>query len=231
MRMPTILVVDDEKEIRELIGIYLKNEDYIVQYAKTGIEAINIMNEQLQNIDLVILDVMMPVVNGIDACLEIRQKYNTPIIMVSAKANEIDKIHGLSSGADDYITKPFSPLELLARVKAQIRRATKFNQLPRRDTMLLEGELMLDLEKNTLFKNDIEIILTPTEYNILKYLWANKGITIKAKDIYEKVWGQTSIDNNTVMVHIRKLREKIEENPREPRYIFTIWGIGYKFLG
>ncbi|OON92715.1 MAG: DNA-binding response regulator [Epulopiscium sp. Nele67-Bin001] len=230
--MATILIVDDEKEIRELIGIYLTNEDYKVLYAKTGLEAINIMQSQGENINLIILDIMMPVVNGIDACMEIRRKYTTPLIMVSAKVEDIDKIHGLSSGADDYITKPFSPLELLARVKAQIRRATKFNHAPSRDTLLQEGELTLDLERGIALKNDEELFLTPTEYNILKYLWINKGITINAKDIYEQVWGQHSIDNNnTVMVHIRKLREKIEANPRKPHYIFTVWGIGYKFLG
>ncbi|OON98427.1 MAG: DNA-binding response regulator [Epulopiscium sp. Nele67-Bin004] len=226
-----ILIVDDEKDIRDLLGIYLTNENYDVCYAKNGLEAIQTMQANGEKIELILLDVMMPVVNGTDACIEIRKKYTTPIIMVSARGEDIDKIQGLSTGADDYIIKPFNPLELIARVKAQIRRATKFNEQPKRDTLLIERDLMLDLEKGVAYKNNDELFLTPTEYNILKLLWQNKHVTLNAKDIYERVWGQQNIDNNnTVMVHIRKLREKIENNPREPQYIFTVWGIGYKFL-
>ncbi|OON99403.1 MAG: DNA-binding response regulator [Epulopiscium sp. Nele67-Bin004] len=226
-----ILIVDDEKDIRDLLGIYLTNENYEVCYAKNGLEAIQTMQANGEKIELILLDVMMPIVNGTDACIEIRKKYTTPIIMVSARGEDIDKIQGLSTGADDYIIKPFNPLELIARVKAQIRRATKFNEQPKRDTLLIERDLMLDLEKGVAYKNNDELFLTPTEYNILKLLWQNKRVTLNAKDIYERVWGQQNIDNNnTVMVHIRKLREKIENNPREPQYIFTVWGIGYKFL-
>ncbi|ONI40217.1 DNA-binding response regulator [Candidatus Epulonipiscium fishelsonii] len=223
-----ILIVDDEKEIRDLIAIYLKNEGYNYKFASTGLEAIKAVEEG--DIELIILDVMMPVVNGIDACVEIRRKHNIPIIMLSAKVEDIDKIMGLSVGADDYISKPFNPLELIARVKAQIRRATQLNSTKQDADILIENELTLNLKEGKLYKNNEEIFITPTELKILKLLWINKGITFANKDIYEKVWDQDYMENNnTVMVHIRKLREKIEEHPRKPLYIFTVWGIGYKF--
>lgn len=227
-----ILVVDDEKEIRDLVAIYLRNEGYAVSLASTGMEALSLMHQEGESINLVILDVMMPVVNGIDACMEMRKKYNVPIIMLSAKAEDIDKIMGLSVGADDYLTKPFNPLELIARVKAQLRRATKLNDFSKqKSTTLIEDELVIDLEVGKVYKRGEEVCLTPTEYSILKLLWMNKGITFKTEEIYEKVWGQVALENNnTVMVHIRKLREKIEDQPREPLYIFTVWGIGYKFV-
>ena len=227
MAQEKILIVDDEKEIRDLIEIYLKNEGYITLTAKTGLEAMQMVEEH--DIQLIILDVMMPVVNGIDACIKIREQHNLPIIMLSAKVEDIDKILGLSVGADDYLTKPFNPLELIARVKAQLRRFTKLN-LPAQANVqqLEEGELKLDLGQ--VFKSGVEINLTPTELSILKLLWKNKGVVFKIATIYERVWNQEYIENNnTVMVHIRKLREKIEDNPRSPEYIFTVWGVGYKF--
>lgn len=229
MDQPTLLVVDDEKEIRDLVAIYLRNEGYKVELANTGLQAIKIMNEK--KIDMIILDVMMPEVNGIDACIRIREKHNIPIIMLSAKTEDIDKILGLSVGADDYLSKPFNPLELIARVKAQFRRATKLNSYTQvKENILEEDELVLDIQANKLFKRGEEINLTPTELGILKLLWTNKGITFKTETIYERVWGQEYFENNnTVMVHIRKLREKIEDNPREPLYVFTVWGVGYKF--
>lgn len=229
MDKPRILVVDDEKEIRDLVGIYLRNEGYETVLVGTGLQAIQVMNEEA--IDLIVLDVMMPEVNGIDACLEIRKKHNVPIIMLSAKVEDIDKIMGLSVGADDYIAKPFNPLELIARVKAQLRRATKLNDFnQQKSTVLIENDLTMDIEQHKVYKNGQEVQLTPTEFGILKLLWVNKGITFKTEAIYEKVWGQDYFENNnTVMVHIRKLREKIEDNPREPLYVFTVWGVGYKF--
>lgn len=229
MEQETILIVDDEKEIRDLIEIYLKNEGYRIITASTGLEALQLVESQ--EIHLIILDVMMPVVNGIDACIKIREQHNVPIIMLSAKVEDIDKILGLSVGADDYLTKPFNPLELIARVKAQLRRFTKLN-LPTQANIrrLEEGELTLDLDTGQVYKRGIEISLTPTELSILKLLWQNKGIVFKIDTIYERVWNQEYIsNNNTVMVHIRKLREKIEDNPRTPEYIFTVWGVGYKF--
>lgn len=228
MEKETILIVDDEKEIRELIEIYLRNEGYEVLMASTGLEAIKMVEEK--RIDLIILDIMMPVVNGIDACIKIREQHNTPIIMLSAKVEDIDKILGLSVGADDYLTKPFNPLELIARVKAQLRRFTKLNTGNSSQKILEEGNLKMNLEVGKVYKNNVEINLTPTEFNILKLLWVNKGIVFKIETIYERVWEQEYFDNNnTVMVHIRKLREKIEDNPRIPDYIFTVWGVGYKF--
>lgn len=226
--METILIVDDEKEIRELIAIYLRNEGYGIEVAGTGLEALKLVEEK--KIDLIILDVMMPVVNGIDACMKIREKHNTPIIMLSAKVEDIDKILGLSVGADDYLTKPFNPLELIARVKAQLRRYTKLNTAMTHAQILQQDDLMMDLEAGKVFKAGNEINLTPTEFSILKLLWVNKGMVFKIETIYERVWGQDYFENNnTVMVHIRKLREKIEDQPRSPEYIFTVWGVGYKF--
>ena len=228
MDKETILIVDDEKEIRELIEIYLKNEGYEVIMAATGLEAIKLVEER--GIDLIILDIMMPVVSGIDACIKIREQHNVPIIMLSAKVEDIDKILGLSVGADDYLTKPFNPLELIARVKAQMRRFKKLNTNHASQKILEEGVLRMNLETGKVYKSNIEINLTPTEFNILKLLWVNKGIVFKIETIYERVWEQEYFDNNnTVMVHIRKLREKIEDNPRIPDYIFTVWGVGYKF--
>ena len=229
MEQAKILVVDDEKEIRDLVGIYLRNEGYNVMLASTGVEALKLIQEQ--EVDLIVLDVMMPQVNGIDACMEIRKTSNVPIIMLSAKTEDIDKIMGLSVGADDYLAKPFNPLELIARVKAQLRRFTKLNAFSKeREDVLEEDELTMDLTAGKVYKNGVEIPLTPTEYGILKLLWVNKGITFKTETIYERVWGQPYFENNnTVMVHIRKLREKIEENPRDPMYVFTVWGVGYKF--
>lgn len=229
MGQETILVVDDEKEIRELIEIYLRNEGYRVEVAGTGLQAMKAVEEK--KIDLVILDIMMPEVNGIDACIKIRQQNNIPIIMLSAKTEDIDKILGLSVGADDYLTKPFNPLELIARVKAQLRRAIKLNDyIGKKSSILEEDRLRLNLDEGKVYKDGVEICLTPTEYGILRLLWANKGIVFKTETIYEKVWNQEYFENNnTVMVHIRKLREKIEDNPRQPEYVFTVWGVGYKF--
>ena len=224
-----ILVVDDEREIRDLVAIYLRNEGYHVELASTGLQAIKAMQDK--DIDLIILDVMMPEVNGIDACMKIREQHNIPIIMLSAKTEDIDKILGLSVGADDYLSKPFNPLELIARVKAQLKRANKLNSYATQKQSILEEEgLMLNLDNNKVYKRGEEVNLTPTELGILKLLWIDKGITFKTETIYEKVWGQEYFENNnTVMVHVRKLREKIEDNPREPLYIFTVWGVGYKF--
>lgn len=223
-----ILVVDDEKDIRDLVGIYLRNEGYQVDLAATGLEAIQKVNAQQYH--LIVLDVMMPEVNGVDACMKIREQHNVPIIMLSAKTEDIDKILGLSVGADDYLAKPFNPLELIARVKAQLRRANQLSVVEQKSTVLEEDDLKIDLDSGKVYKRGMEVPLTPTEYGILKLLWVNKGITFKTETIYERVWGQEYFENNnTVMVHVRKLREKIEDHPREPIYIFTVWGVGYKF--
>lgn len=228
MAKETILIVDDEKEIRELIDIYLKNEGYNTLQASSGMEALNIL--QSQQVHLIILDIMMPKLDGIQACIKIREEKNMPIIMLSAKSQDMDKILGLSSGADDYITKPFNPLELIARVKSQIRRFTRlnYNSAVQEDIIEIE-DLTIDVATHEVKIEGKEIKLTPREFAILELMARNRGIVFSVESIYEKVWNETFYDSdNTVMVHIRKIREKIEANPREPRYIKTVWGVGYK---
>ena len=229
--MQKILIVDDEKEIRDLIEIYLKSEGYETLKAADGEEALNILNRE--DPDLIILDIMMPKMNGIDACLKIREERQMPIIMLSAKSEDVDKILGLNMGADDYLTKPFNPLELVARVKSQLRRFYKLNPraIKKEDdgkTINIE-DMVINLDTHEIFIGDKEIKLTPTEYDILVLLAKNKGKVFSIANIYESVWNQEFLESdNTVMVHIRKIREKIEENPRKPKFIKTVWGVGYK---
>ncbi|AWZ49425.1 DNA-binding response regulator [Clostridiaceae bacterium 14S0207] len=223
-----ILIVDDEVEICDLISIYIKNEGYESIKAKDGLEALEILKKE--KIDLIILDIMMPNLNGIDTCIKIRKDNNIPIIMLSAKSEDMDKILGLSTGADDYLTKPFNPLELVARVKSQLRRYKVLNNYAnKKENVINIGELEIYLDEHEVKKNDRVIKLTPTEFDILKLLSINKGMVFSAERIYEKVWGDSFFDSaNTVMVHIRRLREKIEDNGRNAQYIKTVWGVGYK---
>ena len=231
--MEKILIVDDEKEIRDLVEIYLKGEGYDTIKAGDGEEALEIMRNE-SNIDLVILDIMMPKVNGIEVCLKIREEREMPIIMLSAKSEDVDKILGLNMGADDYLSKPFNPLELVARVKSQLRRFNKFNtknniQENISKNKIIIDDLEIDLETHEVKVNEKEIKLTPIEFDILVLLGSNKGKIFSIENIYESVWGQEFMESdNTVMVHIRKIREKIEENSRSPKYIKTVWGVGYK---
>ena len=235
MSKERILIVDDEKEIRDLIDIYLKGEGYDTLKAENGEEALNILEQQ--NVDLIILDIMMPKVNGIEACLRIREEREMPIIMLSAKSEDMDKILGLNTGADDYLTKPFNPLELVARVKSQLRRYKRFNNIlaqvdaqERKENILEIDELSINLETHEVFKEGNEIKLTPTEFDILVLLGGNRGKVFSIENIYNSVWKQDFMQSdNTVMVHIRKVREKIEDDPRKPKYIKTVWGVGYKF--
>lgn len=228
MERNKILIVDDEIEICDLISIYIKNEGYEPIKAKDGLEALEVLKEE--KIDLIILDIMMPNLNGIDTCIKIRKDNNIPIIMLSAKSEDMDKILGLSTGADDYLTKPFNPLELVARVKSQLRRYKVLNNYAnKKENVINIGELEIYLDEHEVKKNDRVIKLTPTEFDILKLLSINKGIVFSAEKIYEKVWGDSFFDSaNTVMVHIRRLREKIEDNGRNAQYIKTVWGVGYK---
>ena len=234
MSKERILIVDDEKEIRDLIDIYLKGEGYDTLKAENGEEALNILEQQ--NVDLIILDIMMPKVNGIEACLRIREEREMPIIMLSAKSEDMDKILGLNTGADDYLTKPFNPLELVARVKSQLRRYKRFNNIlaeadaqERKENILEIDELSINLETHEVFKEGNEIKLTPTEFDILVLLGGNRGKVFSIENIYNSVWKQDFMQSdNTVMVHIRKVREKIEDDPRKPKYIKTVWGVGYK---
>ncbi|QGQ94866.1 DNA-binding response regulator [Paenibacillus psychroresistens] len=228
MANETLLLVDDEKEILDLLEIYLKNDGYQLLRAGNGIEALQLL--QKNDVDLIILDIMMPQMDGIQACLKIREQKNMPIIMLSAKAQDMDKIMGLSSGADDYMSKPFNPLELLARVKSQLRRYTRLNvPRPVKTEEIEIDELTINTATHEIRIEGREIKLTPREFAILTLLAKNRGIVFSIERIYESVWNESFFQSdNTVMVHIRKIREKIESNPRQPRYIKTVWGVGYK---
>lgn len=227
--MYNILVCDDDKEIVRAIEIYLKGEKYNVFKAYNGQEAIDILAKE--EIHLLLIDVMMPVLDGIRATLKIREKSGVPIIILSAKSEDNDKILGLNIGADDYIVKPFNPMELLARVKAQLRRYTVFgsDQRSAEDNTYSAGDLIIndDIKEVTVMGEPVK--LTPIEYNILKFLVKNKGKVFSSKDIYENIWKEEALAaDNTVAVHISHIREKIEINPKEPRYLKVVWGVGYK---
>ncbi|MEK4851971.1 response regulator transcription factor [Paenibacillus sp. FSL H7-0756] len=224
--MTTILVVDDEPDIRDVIHVYLRNEGYQVIEAANGEEALKTI--QTTPVQLVILDVMMPVMDGIKACFKIREISAAPIIMLSAKEEDIDKITGLTTGADDYMVKPFNPLELLARVKAQLRRQSLMGKAEL-NSLLLIKELVIDTSKHSVKLRDKDISLTPLEFSILVLLASHPGQVFSSEKIYETVWKEPyGYSDNTVMVHIRNLRDKLEVNTREPQYIKTVWGVGYK---
>ncbi|MED3854984.1 response regulator transcription factor [Priestia megaterium] len=223
----TILMVDDEVEIRNLTSIYLKNEGYQVVDAPDAVSAMDILKKQ--KIDLIILDVMMPGMNGIEACLKIREEYNMPIIFLSAKTEDMDKIHGLASGAEDYITKPFNPLELMARVKSQLRRYYMTPEKVASSPFLEKGDLKVNEKTNEVFVRDREVRLTPKEFQILSLLLRHQGQVFSIQKVYEAVWKEPFYkSDNTIMVHMTKIRDKIEENPKKPIYIQTVWGVGYK---
>jgi len=229
MANQTILVVDDDKDIRNLIEIYLENEGYGVIKAEDGKKAMEILHDI--KVDLIILDVMMPGLNGIEFCINVRSYHHMPIIMLSAKIQDIDKITGLTSGADDYLTKPFNPLELIARIKSQLRRYLKWH-LPQSeqdpDEVFIKN-LVLNNATHEVKVGGCKVNLTPTEFAILELLVRNKGIVFSIEKIYEKVWEDSFYEtDNTVVVHIQKIRKKIETNPRKPEFIKTVWGVGYK---
>ena len=225
-----ILVVDDEPEIADLVEVYLKSEGWTVYKCGTGADALACVREQL--VDLVILDVMLPDLSGFTLCGEIRREHRFPVLMLTAKADDVDKITGLTIGADDYITKPFNPLELVARVKAQLRRYTRYNEsgrdAPSADLIDFNG-LVVNRGTHECWLYDQPLSLTPIEFDILWMLCENRGQVISAERLFETVWGEKYLDrNNTVMVHIRRLREKMGEPSRNPRFIKTVWGVGYK---
>ncbi|WP_170295578.1 response regulator transcription factor [Chengkuizengella sediminis] len=223
----TILVTDDKEEIRDGIEIYLKNEGYQVLKAANGVETIKLLEHH--DVHLIILDIMMPEMDGIQTTFKIREKYNIPIIVLSAKAEDSDKIHGLSVGADDYITKPFHPMELVARVKSQMRRYVQLGTYNEQQSSTEVNGLVLDREAKEVKVDGKSIKLTPIEYKITELLLLNAGRVFSINDIYERVWQEEAYNaENIVAVHIRKIREKIEENPKNPRYIKVVWGIGYK---
>ncbi|AET66085.1 response regulator with CheY-like receiver domain and winged-helix DNA-binding domain [Desulfosporosinus orientis DSM 765] len=222
-----ILVCDDDKEICDAIKIYLENEGYKILKAFNGAEALEVIDEH--EIHLVIMDIMMPQMDGLRATMKIREDNNIPVIMLSAKTEDTDKILGLNMGADDYITKPFNPLELIARVKSQLRRYTTLGSLDTKSNVYKTGGLVIDDELKTITVDGDEVKLTPVQYKILRLLTANAGRVFSIDEIYEKVWKETAFcPENTVAVHIRKIREKIEINPKEPKYLKVVWGIGYK---
>ena len=230
--MYNILAVDDDKEIVKAIEIYLGKENYKVYKAYDGEDAL----EQIKNneIHLVILDIMMPKKDGLETLEEIRKDKNIPVIMLSAKSEDIDKINGLNIGADDYVTKPFNPIELIARVNALIRRYTKFGAIEEHDNkkLIKSGGLVIDDELKRVMVDGIEVKLTPTEYNILKFLTENKGKVFSIEEIYTNVWnGEFYAAENVIAVHIRHIREKIEINPKDPKYLKVLWGVGYKVEG
>lgn len=225
-----ILIVDDEKEIADLIEIYLSNEGFKVLKAYSGQEALHMLEQHA--VKLVILDIMMPGMDGLEVCRRIRREKNIPILMLSAKSQDMDKIMGLTTGADDYMTKPFNPLELIARVKSQLRRYIFLNpqaSIKKEDDILQFEGLQIHPATHRVTVYDREVNLTPTEFDILLLLAQNAGRVFSAEQIFESVWKEKYFDSdNTVMVHIRKIREKIEENPRKPGFIKTVWGVGYK---
>lgn len=225
----TILVVDDEAEIRNLLEIYLSNEGYEVIKASNGEEALEIVNNN--DIKLIVLDVMMPKMDGIETCKRIREKMNIPILMLSAKSEDMDKIQGIMTGADDYITKPFNPLELTVRVKALLRRAYYFNNREEatRDNIITIESLKIDKSKHIVTVDDNEIQLTSREFDILYLLASNRGRVFSTEDIFSKVWKEQYYQsNNTVMVHMSRIRDKIERYMKGSKVIHTVWGVGYK---
>lgn len=222
-----ILVCDDEKEIVDAIEIYLKNEGYQIHKAYNGAEALTVFDKT--EIHLAIMDIMMPVMDGIRATMKIREKYNIPVLMLSAKSEDTDKIIGLNMGADDYVTKPFNPLELIARVKSLLRRYVSLGSFVARTGIYKTGGLIVDDDAKEISVDNEPVRLTPVEFKILKFLCENAGKVFSIDQIYEQVWNEPSFSpENTVAVHIRRIREKIEINPKEPKYLKVVWGIGYK---
>ncbi|MGE9943129.1 response regulator transcription factor [Bariatricus sp. SGI.161] len=230
MKMNHVLIVEDDKEIREGVEIYLKSQGYEVYQAADGLEGLKVIESQ--EIHLAIVDVMMPRMDGIQMTIKLREKYDFPVIFLSAKSEEVDKIMGLNMGADDYITKPFTPMELLARVNSQLRRYRRFmEKLDRKEKMEnihIIGGLELNEDTMEASVDGEPVKLTPTEYKILLLLMKNPGRIFSAEEIYERVWNERAINTDTIMVHVRNIREKIEINPKEPKYLKVVWGVGYK---
>lgn len=224
-----ILVVDDEKEIADLVTLYLENEGFRVFKFYSSEKALECINSQ--SIDLAVLDIMMPVIDGLELCRKIREQHHYPIIMLTAKGTEIDKITGLTLGADDYITKPFLPLELVARVKAQLRRYIRYNQgQEQNQDLFVHHGLVLNRKTHECSLNERPLSLTPTEFEILAILCENKGSVVSSEELFHQIWKDEyyNKNNNTITVHIRHLREKMQDSFEKPKYIKTVWGCGYK---
>ncbi len=230
MEQYSILIVEDDKEIRDGIEILLKNQDYAVYKAADGIEGLKVLEEH--EIHLAIIDIMMPRMNGINMTMRLREKYEFPVIMLSAKSEETDKVMGLNIGADDYVTKPFTPLELMARINSQLRRYTRFasrkQQEGKEERTYRVGGLELNEDTVEVFVDGSPVKMTPIEFKILALLIKTPGRVYSTDEIYERVWNEKPINTDTIMVHVRNIRDKIEINPREPEYLKVVWGVGYK---
>ena len=225
MEKLTVLVVDDDREIVESIAIFLQADGYLVRKAYNGLEALDIV--MTENVHLIILDIMMPELDGIKTLLKVRESKNLPIILLSAKSEDADKILGLTAGADDYITKPFNPSELVARVKSQLRRYTQLGAMQIKETQIVIRGLVLDTESKSVTVDGEAVRLTPLEYKILELLCRHPGKVFSTEEIYRQVWNDDIVSDNAIAVHVRHIREKIEINPKEPHYL-TVWGVGYK---
>ena len=230
MEMNHVLVVEDDKEIREGVEIYLKSQGYEVFQAADGAEGLDVIERE--DIHLAIVDIMMPVMDGISMVVKLREKYDFPVIFLSAKSEEVDKIMGLNMGADDYVTKPFTPMELLARVNSQLRRYRRFMEKlgdkEENSRIHTIGGLEINEDNVEVTVDGESVKMTPIEYKILLLLMKNPGRVFSAEEIYERVWNERAINTDTIMVHVRNIREKIEVNPREPKYLKVVWGVGYK---
>ena len=232
MEMNHILIVEDDKDIREGVGIYLKSQGYQVFMASDGIEGLETLEKE--EIHLAIVDIMMPRMDGITMTMKLREKHDFPIIMLSAKSGEVDKVMGLNIGADDYVTKPFTPMELMARVNSQMRRYKRFmeklqaQEQAQTDTIYTMGGLEVNENTFEVRVDDVPVKMTPMEFKILLLLIKNPGRVFSADEIYERVWNERAVNTETVMVHVRNIREKIEINPKEPKYLKVVWGVGYK---
>ena len=230
MEMNHVLVVEDDKEIREGVEIYLKSQGYEVFQAADGVEGLEVIEKE--DIHLAIVDIMMPRMDGISIVVKLREKYDFPVIFLSAKSEEVDKIMGLNMGADDYVTKPFTPMELLARVNSQLRRYRRFMERlgdkEENSRIHTIGGLEINEDNVEVTVDGEPVKMTPIEYKILLLLMKNPGRVFSAEEIYERVWNERAINTDTIMVHVRNIREKIEVNPREPKYLKVVWGVGYK---
>ena len=225
--MMTVLVVDDDREIVESIGIFLSGEGYRVLKAHDGLQAIELATKE--DVHLMILDIMMPKMDGIRTLIKLRESKNIPIILLSAKSQDADKIFGLTAGADDYVTKPFNPSELMARVRSQLRRYVTLGAIGRQSEEIRIEGLCIHTDSRTVTVDGEDVHLTPIEYKILELLARNRGRVFSAEDIYSRVWNESGVvGDNTIAVHIRHIREKTEINPKEPKYVKVVWGIGYK---
>lgn len=226
-----VLVVEDDQAIQDGISIYLRNQGYQVSQAGDGVEGLKILEQE--EIHLAIVDIMMPRMDGITMVMKLRERFDFPVIMLSAKSEEIDKITGLNIGADDYVTKPFTPMELMARVNSQLRRYQRYLEVMNQqkevnDRIHVLGGLTINEDKVTVTVDEKEVKLTPMEYKILLLLVQNPGKVFSADEIYEKIWNEKAVNTDTIMVHVRRIREKIEINPKEPHYLKVVWGVGYK---